>query len=140
MGVLHVPTPSVKEKKQSHGGSRVPGWIGLARWCRTKSGSELTRRRGLKERLGPRHVRSRSGSPDPRRGRSESPKKKGSMTPGVGPKEPQIATGTLKACHHVYLIKDIQIPASKRRYTKVATLRRQDVSESEVAPRFIGSQ
>ncbi|GKF21496.1 hypothetical protein Tco_0070134, partial [Tanacetum coccineum] len=37
-----------------------------------------TRRRGLKERLGPRHIRSRSESPEPRRGRSESPKKKGS--------------------------------------------------------------
>ncbi|GJX93945.1 hypothetical protein Tco_0348531 [Tanacetum coccineum] len=37
-----------------------------------------TGRRGLKERLGPRHVRSRSGSPKPRRGRSEAPKKKGS--------------------------------------------------------------
>ncbi|GJS55626.1 hypothetical protein Tco_0628988 [Tanacetum coccineum] len=35
------------------------------------------RRRGLKERLGPRFVRSRSGSLKPRRGRSESPKKKG---------------------------------------------------------------
>ncbi|GKC68208.1 reverse transcriptase domain-containing protein [Tanacetum coccineum] len=38
----------------------------------------LIRRRGLKERLGPRYVRSRSGSPEPRRGRPESPKKKGS--------------------------------------------------------------
>ncbi|GKE38247.1 hypothetical protein Tco_1461652, partial [Tanacetum coccineum] len=37
-----------------------------------------TGRRGLKERLGPRHVRSRSGSPKPRRGRSELPKKNGS--------------------------------------------------------------
>ncbi|GJY05642.1 reverse transcriptase domain-containing protein [Tanacetum coccineum] len=35
------------------------------------------RRRDLKERLGPRYVRSRSRSPEPKRGRSESPKKKG---------------------------------------------------------------
>ncbi|GJY88322.1 hypothetical protein Tco_0502950 [Tanacetum coccineum] len=34
------------------------------------------RRRNLKERLGPRRVCSRSGSPEPRRGRSESPRKK----------------------------------------------------------------
>ncbi|GKF12570.1 hypothetical protein Tco_0050496, partial [Tanacetum coccineum] len=34
------------------------------------------RRKGLEERLGPRYVRSRSGSPEPRRGRSKSPKKK----------------------------------------------------------------
>ncbi|GKE30980.1 reverse transcriptase domain-containing protein [Tanacetum coccineum] len=43
----------------------------------SESGTPI-RRRGLKERLGPRYVRSRSGSPEPRRGRSESPKKKGS--------------------------------------------------------------
>ncbi|GJV96889.1 reverse transcriptase domain-containing protein [Tanacetum coccineum] len=41
-----------------------------------ESGTPI-RRRGLKERLGPRYVRSRSGSLEPRRGRSESPKKKG---------------------------------------------------------------
>ncbi|GJV06797.1 reverse transcriptase domain-containing protein [Tanacetum coccineum] len=62
-----------------------------------------TRRRGLKERLGPRHVRSRSGSLEPRRGRSESPKKKGSKrkttTQGVG--RITIATGILKVATKV---------------------------------------
>ncbi|GJV73943.1 hypothetical protein Tco_1493938 [Tanacetum coccineum] len=42
----------------------------------SESGTPI-RRRGLKERLGPRYVHSRSGSPEPRRGRFESPKKKG---------------------------------------------------------------
>ncbi|GKE14149.1 hypothetical protein Tco_1421726, partial [Tanacetum coccineum] len=42
-----------------------------------ESGTPI-RRRGLKERLGPRYARIRSGSPEPRRSRSESPKKKGS--------------------------------------------------------------
>ncbi|GJX39305.1 hypothetical protein Tco_0252608 [Tanacetum coccineum] len=42
----------------------------------SESGTPI-KRIGLKERLGPRYVRSRSGSPEPRRGRSESPKKKG---------------------------------------------------------------
>ncbi|GJS79706.1 reverse transcriptase domain-containing protein [Tanacetum coccineum] len=42
----------------------------------SESGTPI-RRRDLKERLGPRYVRGRSGSPEPRRGRSESPKKKG---------------------------------------------------------------
>ncbi|GKA55086.1 reverse transcriptase domain-containing protein [Tanacetum coccineum] len=42
----------------------------------SESGTPI-RRRDLKERLGPRYVRSRSRSPEPRRGRSESPKKKG---------------------------------------------------------------
>ncbi|GKF09255.1 hypothetical protein Tco_0043479 [Tanacetum coccineum] len=43
----------------------------------SESGTPIGRR-GLKERLGPRHVRSRFGIPKQRRGRSESPKKKGS--------------------------------------------------------------
>ncbi|GKF15416.1 hypothetical protein Tco_0056878 [Tanacetum coccineum] len=36
----------------------------------------LSKRRDLKERLGPRHTRSVSGSPEPRRGRSESPRER----------------------------------------------------------------
>nr|GEW53547.1 reverse transcriptase domain-containing protein [Tanacetum cinerariifolium] len=35
------------------------------------------RRRNLKERLGPRYARTRSGSPEPRHGRSKSPREKG---------------------------------------------------------------
>ncbi|GJS50008.1 reverse transcriptase domain-containing protein [Tanacetum coccineum] len=42
----------------------------------SESGTPI-RRRDLKERLGPRYVRNRSGSLEPKRGRSESPKKKG---------------------------------------------------------------
>ncbi|GJY51020.1 putative ribonuclease H-like domain-containing protein [Tanacetum coccineum] len=41
------------------------------------------KRRGLKERLGPRHVRNRSGSLKPRHDRPESPKKKGSERKAV---------------------------------------------------------
>ncbi|GJX66587.1 hypothetical protein Tco_0300930 [Tanacetum coccineum] len=41
----------------------------------SESGTPI-RRRDLKEMLGPRYVRSRSRSPEPKRGRSESPKKK----------------------------------------------------------------
>ncbi|GJT68756.1 hypothetical protein Tco_1020236 [Tanacetum coccineum] len=37
----------------------------------------MSRRRDLKERLGPRHARSVSGSPEPRRGHSESPRESG---------------------------------------------------------------
>nr|GEZ07382.1 reverse transcriptase domain-containing protein [Tanacetum cinerariifolium] len=41
------------------------------------SDAALQERRSLKERLGSRHVRSMSGSPEPRRDHSESPRKKG---------------------------------------------------------------
>ncbi|GJY17704.1 reverse transcriptase domain-containing protein [Tanacetum coccineum] len=43
----------------------------------SESGTPI-KRRGLKERLKPRYVRSKSGSPEQRCGRPESPKKKGS--------------------------------------------------------------
>ncbi|GKA98965.1 hypothetical protein Tco_0826902 [Tanacetum coccineum] len=42
----------------------------------SKSGTPV-RRRGPKERLGPKYARSRSGSLEPKHGRSESPRKKG---------------------------------------------------------------
>ncbi|GJS40778.1 reverse transcriptase domain-containing protein [Tanacetum coccineum] len=42
----------------------------------SESGTPI-KRRGLKERLGPRYVHSRSGSPEPRHDRPGSPKKKG---------------------------------------------------------------
>ncbi|GKB67657.1 hypothetical protein Tco_0929069, partial [Tanacetum coccineum] len=42
-----------------------------------KMQQEKVQRRDLKERLGPRHARSVSGSPEPRRGHSESPRESG---------------------------------------------------------------
>ncbi|GJT37267.1 reverse transcriptase domain-containing protein [Tanacetum coccineum] len=56
----HQILPIIAEKASDHSESGTP-----------------IRRRGLKERLETRYVRSRSGSPKPRRGHSESPKKKG---------------------------------------------------------------
>ncbi|GKB68139.1 hypothetical protein Tco_1061140, partial [Tanacetum coccineum] len=71
-----------------------------------------TRRRGLKERLGPRHARSRSGSPEPRHSHSESPRKKGSERKTV--------------------LKRTTKPASERRYNKRASSRRtEELLESE---------
>ncbi|GJW62488.1 reverse transcriptase domain-containing protein [Tanacetum coccineum] len=84
----------------------------------SESGTPI-RKRGLKERLGPRYVRSRSGSPDPRRGRSESPKKKGSerkaTTQGVG--RTIVATGILKAATKV-LDQEQQSPLLRDVITK----------------------
>ncbi|GJR58027.1 hypothetical protein Tco_1500189 [Tanacetum coccineum] len=116
-----------------------------------------TERRGLKERLGPRHVRSRSGSPKPRRGRSESPKKKGSerkimfkrLEKGVfhrlGDKEKSLYVYSgdsrrrsyhnshrdTKSCHQSSRSRTTE-PASERRYNKRAPSRRaEELSESE---------
>ncbi|GKA07304.1 reverse transcriptase domain-containing protein [Tanacetum coccineum] len=85
-----------------------------------------TRRRCLKERLGPRHDRNRSGSPKPRRGRSGSPKKKGS--------ERKIVFKSYRdteRCHQSSRSRTTE-PASERRYNKRAPSRRaEELSESE---------
>ncbi|GJV07196.1 reverse transcriptase domain-containing protein [Tanacetum coccineum] len=121
-----------------------------------------TRRRGLKERLGLRHVRSRSGSPKPRRGRSESPKKKGSerkivfkrLEKGVfhrlGDKEKSVSVYSgdsrrwsyhsshrdTESCHQSSRSRTTE-PASKRRYNKRAPSRREEeLSESEETDPF----
>ncbi|GKF33421.1 hypothetical protein Tco_0106621 [Tanacetum coccineum] len=116
-----------------------------------------TRRRGLKERLGPRHVRIRSRSPEPRHGRSESPKKKGSerktlfkrLKKGVfhrlGDKKKSVSVYSddsrrqsyhsshrdAKNCHQSSQSRTTE-PASKRRYNKRAPSRRtEELSERE---------
>ncbi|GKB59897.1 hypothetical protein Tco_0916083 [Tanacetum coccineum] len=70
----------------------------------SESGTPI-RRRDLKERLEPRYVRSRSGSPEPRLGRFESPKKKGLKRKTVFKKLEKVATETLKVATKVLIQK-----------------------------------
>ncbi|GKB72913.1 hypothetical protein Tco_0934325 [Tanacetum coccineum] len=67
-----------QEKAQQEKLKAVKARLNFEETSRHSESGTPIRRRDLKERLGPRYVRSRSGSPEPRRGRSESPKKKGS--------------------------------------------------------------
>ncbi|GJX56926.1 hypothetical protein Tco_0286823, partial [Tanacetum coccineum] len=126
----------------------------------SESGTPI-KRRGLKERLVPRHVRSRSRSPDPRRDRPESPKKNGrkekkcskgwkkvcstgsetrgemlypvSTTQGIGTHNRQ----KHESCpppppHKTFSFRGATESASERRYTKRASSRRtEELSESE---------
>ncbi|GKB20396.1 hypothetical protein Tco_0854319 [Tanacetum coccineum] len=116
-----------------------------------------TGRMSLKERLGSRHVRSRSGSPKPRRWRSESPKKKGSerktvfkrLEKGIfhrlGDKEKSVSVYSgdsrrrsyhsrhmdTESCHQSSRSRTTEL-ASERRYNKRAPSRRaEELSESE---------
>ncbi|GJV82668.1 hypothetical protein Tco_1522566 [Tanacetum coccineum] len=116
-----------------------------------------TGRMSLKERLGPRHVRSKSRIPKPRRGRSESPKKKGSerktvfkrLEKGIfhrlGDKEKSVSVYSgdsrrrsyhnrhrdTESCHQSFRSRTTEL-ASKRRYNKRAPSRRaEELSESE---------
>ncbi|GJW04934.1 reverse transcriptase domain-containing protein [Tanacetum coccineum] len=122
----------------------------------SESGTPI-RRRGLKERLGPRYVRSRSGSPKPRRGRPESPKKKGSdrnavfkrLEKGVfhrlGDKGKSVSVYSddsrrrsyhsshrdTESCHQSSRSRTTE-HASERRYNKRASSKRtEELSESE---------
>ncbi|GJU47066.1 reverse transcriptase domain-containing protein [Tanacetum coccineum] len=126
----------------------------------TSHHSELgtpTRRRGLKERLRPRYVRSRSGSPKLSCGRYELPKKKGSerktvfkrLEKGIfhrlGDKGKSVSVYSdesrrrsyhsshrdTKSCHQSSRSRTTE-PASERRYNKRASSRRtEELSESE---------
>ncbi|GKF77789.1 hypothetical protein Tco_0230259, partial [Tanacetum coccineum] len=124
--------------------------------CHSESGTPI-KRRVLKERLGPRHVRSRSGSLEPRRDRPESPEKKGSerkvvfkrLEKGVfhrlGDKGKSISVHSddsrhwsrhsshrdTKSCHQSSRSRATE-SASERCYTKRASSRRtEELSESE---------
>ncbi|GJX58842.1 reverse transcriptase domain-containing protein [Tanacetum coccineum] len=122
----------------------------------SESGTPI-KRRGLKERLGPRHVRSRSGSPEPRRDRPKSPKKKGPERKAVfkrlekgvfhrlGDKGKSVSVHSddsrrwshhssrrdTESCHQSSRSRATE-SASERRYTKRASSRRtEELSESE---------
>ncbi|GKB76160.1 hypothetical protein Tco_0943055 [Tanacetum coccineum] len=122
----------------------------------SESGTPI-RRRDLKERLGPKHVCGRSRSPEPRRGRSESPKKKGPERKAVfkrlekgvfhrlGDKGKSVSMHSddsrrwshhssrrdTESCHQSSRSRATE-SASERRYNKRASSRRtEEVSESE---------
>ncbi|GKC80379.1 reverse transcriptase domain-containing protein [Tanacetum coccineum] len=94
---------------------------------KSESGTPI-RRRGLKERLRPKYVRSRSGSPEPRHGRSELPKKKGPERKVVFKRQlnalatPQYRINT-KSCHQSSRSRATEF-ASGRRYNKRSSSRR----------------
>ncbi|GJY63723.1 reverse transcriptase domain-containing protein [Tanacetum coccineum] len=101
-----------QEKVQQEKLKAVKAHLNFEETSRNSESGTPIKRRGLKERLEPRHVRSRSGSPEPRHDRPESPKRKG----------PEIKA----------VFKRLEKSASERRYTKRASSRRtEELSESE---------
>ncbi|GJZ46986.1 hypothetical protein Tco_0600818 [Tanacetum coccineum] len=87
-----------KEKVQQEKLKVVKAHLNFEETSHHSESGTPTGKRGLKERLGPRHVRSRSGSPEPRRGRSDSPKQKGSERKMVFKR---LEKGTLKTATKV---------------------------------------
>nr|GEU70029.1 reverse transcriptase domain-containing protein [Tanacetum cinerariifolium] len=67
-----------QEKAQQEKLKAVKARLNFEEASRYSESEMSSRRRNLKERLGPRYARTRSGSPEPRRGHSKSPREKDS--------------------------------------------------------------
>ncbi|GKF03557.1 hypothetical protein Tco_0030480 [Tanacetum coccineum] len=66
-----------QEKVQQEKLKPVKAHLNFEETSRHSESRTLNKRRNLKERLGPRHARRMSGSPESRRSRSKSPREKG---------------------------------------------------------------
>ncbi|GJY17959.1 hypothetical protein Tco_0389450 [Tanacetum coccineum] len=146
-----------QEKAQQEKLKTVKARLNFEETSRHSESGTPIRRRDLKERLGPRYVCSRSGSPEPRRGRSESPKKKGSerktvfkrLEKGVfhriGDKGKSVSVYSddsrrrsyhsshrdTESCHQISRSKSTE-PVSAQRYNKRASSKKtEELSESE---------
>ncbi|GJZ53950.1 reverse transcriptase domain-containing protein [Tanacetum coccineum] len=100
----------------------------------SESGTPI-KRKGLKERLGPRYVRSRSESPEPRRGRFESPKRKEGFQKGKiydsRRRSYHSSHRDTESCHQSSRSRATK-PTSERCYNKRASSRRmEELSESD---------
>nr|GEW32275.1 reverse transcriptase domain-containing protein [Tanacetum cinerariifolium] len=71
-----IPEKLHQEKAQQEKLKAVKTCLNFEEASRYSESETPSRRRNLTERLRPRYARTRSGSPEPRRGRSKSPKKK----------------------------------------------------------------
>nr|GEU37751.1 CO dehydrogenase flavoprotein-like, FAD-binding, subdomain 2 [Tanacetum cinerariifolium] len=118
----------------------------------------LSRRRNLKERLGPKYARTRSGSPKPRRGRSKSPREKDperrtvfkrlekGMFHRLGDKEKNASAHSrgserkpyyssrrdIESCYQRSRSKETEFASEKHRHKREYSRRTKAVSESEV--------
>ncbi|GKA63213.1 reverse transcriptase domain-containing protein [Tanacetum coccineum] len=146
-----------QEKVQQEKLKAVKAHLNFKKTSRHSESGTPIKRRGLKERLGPIHVRSRSGSPELRRDRPESPKKKGPERKALfkrlekgefhrlGDKGKSVSVHSddsrrwshhssrrdTESCHQSSRSRATEF-ASERRYTKRASSRRtEELSESE---------
>ncbi|GKC56364.1 reverse transcriptase domain-containing protein [Tanacetum coccineum] len=118
-----------QEKAQQEKLKAVKARLNFEETSRHSKSRTPVRRRDLKERIEPRYVRGRSGSPGPRRGRSESPNKKGSERKTVF-KRLEKATETLKVATKV-LVQKQRNPFSRDVITKGSSKKTEELSESK---------
>ncbi|GJU50197.1 reverse transcriptase domain-containing protein [Tanacetum coccineum] len=127
----HQLLPIIAEKVQQEKLKVVKARLNFEEASQHSESGTLSRRRDLKKRLGSRHVRSMSGSPEPRRG-SET---KGRVYPYTrtiqGVSHTTVAVETLRAVTRV-LAQEKRNFASEKHHNKRASSRRVEaLSESE---------
>ncbi|GKA51552.1 hypothetical protein Tco_0744748 [Tanacetum coccineum] len=156
--ILPIITEKVhQEKVQQEKLKAVKARLNFKETSRHYESGTPIKRRGLKERLGPRHVRSRSKSLEPRRDHPESPKKKGperkavfkrlekSVFHRLGDRGKSVSVHSddsrhwshhssrrdTESCHQNSRSRAME-SASERRYTKRASSRRtEELSKNE---------
>nr|GEV88826.1 reverse transcriptase domain-containing protein [Tanacetum cinerariifolium] len=110
-----IPEKLHQEKAQQEKLKAVKARLNFEEASRYFESETPSRRRNLTERLRPRYARTRSGSPEPRRGRSKSPRKK----------DPERRTVFKR------LEKETEIASEKHRHKREYSRRTEVVSESE---------
>nr|GEV58322.1 reverse transcriptase domain-containing protein [Tanacetum cinerariifolium] len=146
-----------QEKAQQEKLKAVKAHLNFEEASRYSESETPSRRRNLKERLGPRYARTRSESPEPRRGRSKSSRKKDPerrtlftrLEKGVfhrlGDKEKNVSAhsrgserksyyscrGDIERCYQSSGSKEIEISFEKHRHKREYSRRTYAVSESE---------
>nr|GEU64326.1 reverse transcriptase domain-containing protein [Tanacetum cinerariifolium] len=89
-----------------------------------------SRKRDLRERLGSRHIRSTSGSPEPRRDHSKSPRKKYAKRKKVF-KRLEGSRRDTERCYRSSRSRKIEIASEKRHNKRASSQRTEALSESE---------
>nr|GEU39158.1 reverse transcriptase domain-containing protein [Tanacetum cinerariifolium] len=139
-----------QEKAQQEKLKAVKARLNFEEALQYSESETLNRRRNLKERLGPRYARTRSGSPEPRRGRFKSLRKKGPerrtvfkrLEKGVfhrlGDKEKNVFAHSrgserkyTESCYQSSCSKDTETASEKHRHKREYSRRTKAVSESK---------
>nr|GEW49949.1 reverse transcriptase domain-containing protein [Tanacetum cinerariifolium] len=162
----HQILPIIAEKLHKEKLKAVNTRLNFKEASRYSESETPSRRRNLKERLGPRYARTMSGSPEQRRGRSKSPREKDPkrrtvfkrLEKGVfhrlGDKEKNVSAHSrdserksyyssrmdTESCYQSSRSKETEIASEKHRHKREYSRRTKAVSESEGNAGGTGSQ
>ncbi|GJV94851.1 reverse transcriptase domain-containing protein [Tanacetum coccineum] len=113
-----------QEKVQQEKLKAVKARLNFKETSRHSESGTLSGRKNLKERLGPRHARSMSGSPELRHGRSKSPRKKDSERGTVFKRD-------TKSCYQSSRSRETEVASEEHRHKREYSQRTEALSESK---------